>query len=293
MVLMESYFFCASVRLGVLVICAAAALKSITIMWLIFSDGNKFLFAVINVFENYYKTNAIAHTYINWVEQYPRELMMFFQLYSFCHIVSCIIAAFGAYKLKRYHVIPLAIFELIYTVQIVVVAIFTLRMVRRIVPLATLILLTIILTFYASKYLNKIVYSKVIFLLVLVAYDTLVLVAFIQIMHLVRTERYQRLYGNDPLNPILDGIPQLDLPEGSPNAPNPIIIYVMPKPGQKLWDQQPKKWWQSERNGPQVRKKSLVQEISADYFQRDELVSKVLLRNALNGDYWNPKKVTS
>ncbi|XP_017098756.2 uncharacterized protein [Drosophila bipectinata] len=277
MVLMESYFFCASVRLGVLVICAAAALKSFTIMWLIFSDGNKFLFAVINVFENYYKTNAIAHSYINWVEQYPRELMMFFQLYSFCHIVSCIIAAFGAYKLKRYHVIPLAIFEFIYTVQIVVVAIFTLRMVRRIVPLATLILLTIILTFYAM----------------LVAYDTLVLVAFIQIMHLVRTERYQRLYGNDPLNPILDGIPQLDLLEGSPNAPNPIIIYVMPKPGQKLWDQQPKKWWQSERNGPQVRKKSLVQEISADYFQREELVSKVLLRNAVNGDYWNPKKVTS
>ncbi|KAH8324782.1 hypothetical protein KR074_000903 [Drosophila pseudoananassae] len=277
MVLMESYFFCASVRLGVLVICTAAALKSVTIMWLIFTDGNKFLFAVINVFENYYKTNAIAHNYINWVEQYPRELMMFFQFYSFCHIMSCIIAAFGAYKLKRYHVIPLAIFELIYTVQIVVVAIFSLRIVRHVVPLATLILLTIILTFYAM----------------LVAYDTLVLVAFIQIMHLVRTERYQRLYGNDPLNPILDGIPQLDLPEGSPNAPNPIIIYVMPKPGQKLWDQQPKKWWQSERNGPQVRKKSLVQEISTDYFQREELVSKVLLRNALNGNYWNPERVKS
>ncbi|KAH8314121.1 hypothetical protein KR067_011984 [Drosophila pandora] len=277
MVLMESYFFCASVRLGVLVICAAAALKSIAIMWIIFTDGTRFLFAVIQIFENYYKANSIAQNYINWVEQYPKELMMFFHLYSFCHVMSCVIAAYGAYKLKRYHVIPLAIFEFTYTVQVVVINIFSLRIVRRIVPLVTLILLTICSTFYA----------------LLVAYDTLALVAFIQIMQLVRSERYVRLYGNDPLNPILDGNTHLELREGSPNPPKPIIIYVMPKAGQKLWDEQPKKWWQAERNGPQARKKSVVQETSADYFQREELLSKVLLRNALNGDYWNPKKVTS
>lgn len=139
--------------------------------------------------------------------------------------------------------------------------------------------------------MNSKMYFKV--LLVLVAYDTLALVAFIQIMQLVRSERYVRLYGNDPLNPILDGVTHLELKEGSPNLPKPIIIYVMPNAGQKLWDKQPKKWWQAERNGPHARKKSLVQEISADYFQREELVSRVLLRNALNGDYWNPKKVTS
>lgn len=38
-------------------------------MWIIFTDGTRFLFAVIQIFENYYKANSIAQNYINWVEQ--------------------------------------------------------------------------------------------------------------------------------------------------------------------------------------------------------------------------------
>jgi len=58
---------------------------------------------------------------------------------------------FALIQLKKYHVIPLAIFESIFTVQVVVIAIISLRIARQIVPLATLILLTLGLTFYASK----------------------------------------------------------------------------------------------------------------------------------------------
>ncbi|KAH8282276.1 hypothetical protein KR054_006539 [Drosophila jambulina] len=270
MVLMESYFFCASVRLGTLVICFAAALKSTIIMWLIFTDGTSFLYAIIHIFESHYKTSTIVHESVNWVEQYPKELMMFFQLYSFCHIVTCILAAYGAYKLKKYHVIPLAIFEFFYTVQVVVISIIALRIVRHIVPLATLILLTLGLTFYAM----------------LVAYDTLLLIAFIQIMFSVWSERYQRLYGPDPLNPVLNGMSSKELQDSSPPVlQQPIIIYVMPKVGQKLWDMQPKKWWKDEIVRKEIEEKGHLPGDSSDYFQREELLSKVLLRNAINGSH--------
>ncbi|XP_017020783.1 uncharacterized protein [Drosophila kikkawai] len=266
MVLMESYFFCASVRLGVLVICFVAALKSTIIMWLIFTNGTAFLFSIIRIFESHYKTSAIVHDSANWIEQYPKELMMFFQLYNFCHIVTCTVAAYGAYKLKKYHVIPLAIFEFLYTVQVVVLVIISLRIARHIVPLATLILLTLGLTFYAM----------------LVAYDTLALIAFIEIMFLVWSERYQRLYGADPLNPVLMDRSLKGMPDNpSPVLQQPIIIYVMPKVGQKLWDMQPQKWWKNEIIQKEIEEK----EDSSDYFQREELLSKVLLRNAINGKH--------
>ncbi|XP_052837367.1 uncharacterized protein LOC128253183 isoform X1 [Drosophila gunungcola] len=69
MVLMESYLFCASVRLGVLVICTAAALKSTLIMWLIFSDGTSFLFGLFRILETHYKTSTIIKESATWVEQ--------------------------------------------------------------------------------------------------------------------------------------------------------------------------------------------------------------------------------
>nr|XP_016927003.2 uncharacterized protein LOC108007756 [Drosophila suzukii] len=273
MVLMESYFFCASVRLGVLCICVFAAVKSTVFMWLIFSDGTTFLFFVINILETHYKTSNIIRESADWVEKYPKELMTFFQLYSFCHIITCILAALGAYKLKKYHVIPLAVFECIFTVQVVVISIISLRIARQIVPLATLILLTLGLTFYAM----------------LVGYDALTLIAFVQIMFLVRSERYQRLYGTDPLNPVTDGIDHKQTSPSYPISQQPIIIYVMPKVGQKLWDVPQKKWWQDQKTDSRVPQKH-PHDVSSDFFQRQELLSNVLLRNAINEDYWTKKK---
>ncbi|XP_016978000.1 uncharacterized protein LOC108043703 [Drosophila rhopaloa] len=276
MVLMESYFFCASVRLGVLVICTAAALKSTLIMWVIFTDGTSFIFALSRILETHYRTSTIIRESSKWVEQYPKELMMFFQLYSFCHIVTCMLAAFGAYKLKKYHVIPLAIFEFFYTVQVVVLTIISLRIARHIVPLATLILLTLGLTFYAM----------------LVAYDTLLLIAFVQVMFLVRSERYQRLYGTDPLNPIINGTTHKEMALNYPIPQQPIIIYVMPRAGQKLWGMPQSKWWQDKSTDGEIIQKP-PHEVSSDFFQRQELLSNVLLRNAINEDYLHKERVTT
>ncbi|XP_017048885.1 uncharacterized protein LOC108093377 [Drosophila ficusphila] len=268
MVLMESYFFCASVRQGVLIVSTVAALKSTVLMWVIFTNGTSFIFGMIRIMENHYKTSTIVKESADWVEKYPKELLMFFQLYSFCHIITCIMAAFGAFKLKKYHVIPLAIFEFIYTVQVTVLAIITLRIARHIVPLATLILLTLGLTSYAM----------------LVAYDTLALIAFVQIMFLVWSDRYQRLYGPDPLSPSPTGIPTQGIKQSFPTPQQPIVIYVMPVAGQKLWDTPQEKWWQHDKSNTKIPQKSQQKDFS-EFFQRKELMSNVLLRNAINEDY--------
>ncbi|EDX03848.1 uncharacterized protein LOC6731106 [Drosophila simulans] len=274
MVLMESYFFCASVRLGVLVTCIAATIKNSIFMWLIFADGTSFLYFFINILETHYRTSIIVKESVTWAEHYSKELMMFIQLYSFCHIATCFSAAYGAYKLKKYHVIPLAIFEFIYTVQVVVLVIITLRIARHIVPLATLILMTLALSFYAM----------------LVAYDTLALIAFVQIMFLVRSQRYIRLYGPDPLNPVTNGVQSNQMASKNPITQQPIIIYVMPKAGQKLWDVPQSKWWQDEKTDVSVPQKANYEE-SSEFFQRQELLSKVLLRNAIKEDYLHKERV--
>lgn len=86
MVLMESYFFCASVRLGVLVTCIAAIvslvlyqmvantssshfqIKNTIFMWLIFANGTTFLYFFINILETYYKTSTIVKESVTWAE---------------------------------------------------------------------------------------------------------------------------------------------------------------------------------------------------------------------------------
>ncbi|XP_043640410.1 uncharacterized protein LOC122611417 [Drosophila teissieri] len=274
MVLMENYFFCASVRLGVLVTCTAATVKNTILMWMVFADGTTFIYFLVNIMETHYRTSTIVRDSATWVEHYSKELMMFLQLYSSSYIVACIMAAYGAYKLKKYHVIPLAIFEFVYTVQVVVVVIITLRIARHIVPLATLILMTIGLTFYAM----------------LVTYDTLALISFVQIMFLVRSQRYQQVYGPDPLNPVTNGMQLHKVASSYPIAQQPIIIYVMPKAGQKLWDVPQTKWWQDEKTDISVPQNQLNQ-VATDFFQRQELLSNVLRRNAIKKDYLHNESV--
>lgn len=123
----------------------------------------------------------------------------------------------------------------------------------------------------------------------LVAYDTLALIAFVQIMFLVRSQRYIRLYGPDPLNPVTNGVQSKQMASINPISQQPIIIYVMPKAGQKLWDLPQSKWWQDEKtdNVPQ----NINYEESSEFFQRQELLSKVLLRNAIKEDYLHKERV--
>ncbi|XP_068150964.1 uncharacterized protein [Drosophila tropicalis] len=271
MVLMESYLFCASLRLGALVITGFAMAKSIIVIYIIFVNGIGFLNDLIQIFETSYRTSQVIKVTIYWVEKYPQQILYFVLIYHFGHIISCIQSAYGAYNLRGIHVLPLAIFEVLYTIQVVVIAIFFLRILRHYVSLSTLIAMTLVVYFYA----------------ILVVYDTLALLAFIQICHLVFSERYQQLYGTDPFNPILMTTMEDRLQEKNDklSIPPPIIIYVMPKMGQKLWQLPQSKWWQEDSPS----KESIKDNQSSKNFHQDELLSNALLRTALNEGYFNIK----
>ncbi|KRG03149.1 uncharacterized protein Dmoj_GI26746 [Drosophila mojavensis] len=145
MLFMRTYIFCASVRLGVILIS---------------------IFALV----------------------YPEISTFFLQLYSIGHGIACVVAGYGAYNLKRYFVLPLAFFEFVFIVEIIVIAVLFLRIIRHFVSLEKLIVLTVTAAAYAT----------------FVVYDFFALLAFEQIMRIVRSKQYQQLYGSDPLNPVIN-----------------------------------------------------------------------------------------
>ncbi|KAH8262816.1 hypothetical protein KR044_000590 [Drosophila immigrans] len=260
MVLMESYFFCASVRLGVLIISAFALLKSMIIIYIISTNGLRFMLNIISYFEismSYRASYYLVRDTIYWLEMYPQAVSIFLQLYSIGHVMSCAFAAYGAFMIKERFVIPLAIFEFIYIVEIFTLFTLFLRILRHFLSLIHLTLLTLSATFYAM----------------LVAYDFLAIIAFEQIVRLVKSKRYQQIYGTDPLNPIL---PQQkgSINTEEENLEHPIIVYVMPV-----------KWWQLEALEHKSFKKASQADETEKYFQSQELVPEVMLHNIINIGY--------
>ncbi|XP_002051427.2 uncharacterized protein [Drosophila virilis] len=255
MLFMESYLFCASVRLGVILISAFALIKSITILYVISTEGFDFTLSLISTFDinlSYRASYYMVRDTIYWLEQYPETVTIFLQLYTIIHCMSCIMAAFGAYKLKRYFVLPLAIFEFVYIVQILTLFVLFLRIVRHFVSLEKLILLTLTATAYAM----------------LTVYDFLALIAFEQILKLVRSRQYQELYGSDPFRPTIN------------------IVNVSPK----VFKNMPK-WWQAENSEAisDTPNMNYAQDEAHKHFQSQELLAEVLLRNAINLDYAHRK----
>ncbi|KAH8403267.1 hypothetical protein KR222_009334 [Zaprionus bogoriensis] len=248
MLLMESYMFCASLRLGVIIISAFALVKSCIIIYIIATYGIGFMLTVIAHFDtnlSYRASYYMVRDAICWMEQYPKTVTLILQVYSIGHVMSCIVAAYGAYKLKRNFVVPLAIFEFSYFVEVVTLFTLFLRILRHFLHLSQLIMLTITATFYA----------------ILVLYDFLALVAFEQVLRLVMSERYQELYGTDPFNPVLMVKPnavkakqQLDV--------RPTLIYVTPKMDLQMRP----KWWQVENTEVDVKNDA------GKYFQSRELL---------------------
>lgn len=109
----------------------------------------------------------------------PKTVTLVLQLYSIGNVLSCFVAAYGAYtvrslailnypylthnffQLKKNFVIPLAIFEFLYIVEIATLATLFLRILRHFVFLIHLILLTISATSYISPYTNTVYLASV------------------------------------------------------------------------------------------------------------------------------------
>lgn len=111
---------------------------------------------------------------------------------------------------------------------------------------------------------------------VLVAYDFFALVAFEQIVRLVKSSRYQQFYGDDPFNPILTGYASARKTKEQPEV-HPMFIFVKPKINGNVHP----KWWQMANDSDEME---LIKD-TGKYFQRQELLPDVMLHNAVNISY--------
>lgn len=102
-------------------------------------------------------------------------------------------------------------------------------------------------------------------------YDFFALVAFEQIVRLVKSARYQEYYGDDPFNPILirsrSAVEEL----------HPKFIFVAPKMDLKVHP----KWWQVANDATEMD----TMKDAGNYFQSHELLPDVMLHNANNIGY--------
>ncbi|KAM8717493.1 hypothetical protein ACLKA7_004222 [Drosophila subpalustris] len=176
--------------------------------------------------------------------------------------MSCAIAAYGAFNLKKRYVIPLAIFEFIYIVEIVALFTLFLRILRHFLSLTHLTLLTIVATFYAM----------------LVVYDFFALVAFEQIVRLVKSKRYQQYYGTDPFNPKHKKFTNTE--QQNPEHP----FYIMPEVSAK--------WWQVKNFEQNTIRETYQVDEMHKYFQYQELLPDVILNNGMNTDFILVKNCT-
>lgn len=115
------------------------------------------------------------------------------------------------------------------------------------------------------KYIYLSIFIYLTYLTVLTVYDFLALIAFEQIMKLVRSRQYQELYGSDPFRPRLN------------------MVHVSPKVDKSM-----PKWWQAENSEP-ISDINYGQDEAHKHFQSQELLAEVLLRNAINLDYAHRK----
>uniref|UniRef100_T1H503 Uncharacterized protein n=1 Tax=Megaselia scalaris TaxID=36166 RepID=T1H503_MEGSC len=99
----------------------------------------------------------------------PRHFFLLFNITSSIHLLNCVIAIIGAFKLRKWFLIPFIIFEFI----------------RVLLLLTTHIVLIYLLP-------------------VFIGYNWSAVVALFQLITLVNSEKYKKLYGDDPMKPIVN-----------------------------------------------------------------------------------------
>ncbi|KAL7740707.1 hypothetical protein ACLKA6_000071 [Drosophila palustris] len=108
----------------------------------------------------------------------------------------------------------------------------------------------------------------------LVVYDFFALVAFEQIVRLVKSKRYQQYYGTDPFNPKHKGFTNTE--QQNPEHP----FYIMPEVSAK--------WWQVKNFEQNTIGETCHVDEMHKYFQYQELLPDVVLNNGMNTDETQP-----
>ncbi|XP_016978001.1 uncharacterized protein LOC108043704 [Drosophila rhopaloa] len=189
MLFMESYMCYCSVRLGAIIVSVLTIIRSLAQSLVLFTMGVKVFEPLNDLFEHdaEYKDRKWVRKYISWSEDSPESFTAVFQILSFSHIAAAILCIWGAIKLQKWFVLPLAFFEFLYFINITGLHIVLMIMLKKQINLGFLIILTLMGCFY----------------ILFVGYNAFTCVAMFQIISLVKSARYRELYGEDPFHPLV------------------------------------------------------------------------------------------
>ncbi|KAH8353181.1 hypothetical protein KR084_009439 [Drosophila pseudotakahashii] len=212
MLFMESYMCYCSVRLGVIIVSVLTIIRCLAQSLTLFMMGVKIFDPLIDLFEHdaEYKDRKWVRKYISWSENCecpgqtsskdlnitkiyfffkclaPESFTAVVQVTSFANMGAAILSIWGALKLKKWLVLPLAAFEFAYFINITFLHIVLMIMLKKQINLGFLIILTLLGCFY----------------IFFVGYNGITCVAMYQIIGLVKSARYRELYGEDPFHPL-------------------------------------------------------------------------------------------
>nr|XP_016934615.1 uncharacterized protein LOC108013325 [Drosophila suzukii] len=188
MLFMESYMCYCSVRLGVIIVAILAIVRAFAQSITIFLIGVKFFNPLIDLFEHdaEYRDKSWVRKAIGWSQNSPESLCAVFQVIAYAHIGAAILSIYGALRLRKWFVIPLAVFEFFYFINFTFLHIVLMIMLKKQINLGYLIILTLAGCFY----------------ILFVGYNSCTCVAMFQIISLVKSARYREIYGDDPFHPL-------------------------------------------------------------------------------------------
>ncbi|XP_026835000.1 uncharacterized protein LOC6540791 [Drosophila erecta] len=188
MLLMESYMCYCSVRLGVIIVSVLTIIRELAHSITLFALGVKVFEPIIDLFEHdaEYKDRKWVRKYISWCENDPELVTALIHLVSYAHVSVALLSIYGAIKLRKWFILPLAFGELTYFINITFLHIVLMIMLKKLINLGLLIILTLLGCFY----------------ILFVGYNACTCVAMFQIIGLVKSDRYRELYGDDPFQPL-------------------------------------------------------------------------------------------
>ncbi|XP_039502320.2 uncharacterized protein LOC120458655 [Drosophila santomea] len=189
MLLMESYMCYCSVRLGVVIVSVLNIIRELASSITLFVLGVKIFEPLIDLLEHdaEYKDKKWARRFISWCENDPGILTAVAHTVSYVHVLAGILSIYGAIKLRKWFLLPLAFCEFVYFIQITFLHIILMIMLKKQINLGFLIILTLLGCFY----------------ILFVGYNACACVAMFQIIGLVKSDRYRELYGDDPFHPLV------------------------------------------------------------------------------------------
>ncbi|XP_011197262.3 uncharacterized protein LOC105221833 [Bactrocera dorsalis] len=189
MIWMETYLFYCSVRLGVLVVVVLGFVQVFIPTVLLLSMGMEIVNPIMKLFrdDEQFGKNINILRILNWIDSNVQGFIAFIVTLMVLYLTGCGLAIFGALKLKKWFLLPFIIADFL----------------RVIFGFASHIIFMIILKKKLNLGFLIVVTLAGGFIILYLGYNWATSVALFQIIELIHTERYRKLYGDDPFHPQL------------------------------------------------------------------------------------------